>query len=144
MHEYTHAVLDFDGCPALEAHIGIRVTGKSRVLHECDVAVLFADEAELCRLEEVHPRASRVLIAAECKFYTSSIQLHLGRGFLGLTSDIHRKYRYFVTNTGSPSVSKLIAHHQSEWECDVLPDTEEADALSHSFSRAFRNFKASY
>jgi hypothetical protein len=52
----------------------------------------------LCRAEQVHPRASKVIIATECKFYTVDIQLALGRGFLGLTSDIHRKERYFITN----------------------------------------------
>lgn len=143
-HDYTHAVVVFAGCPPLEVHIGVRVTDKSRVLHECDIAVIDRAEALLCRSEQVHPRAIRVLIAAECKFYTSAIQLHLGRGFLGLTSDIYRKERYFVTNGQSPSVTKLISHHQSEWECGVLPTTQEADALSHSFARAFRNYKATY
>jgi hypothetical protein len=140
---YTHAAIEFAGCPSLEAHLGIRVTGRSRVLHECDVAVLTKDEARLCRTNQVHPRASKVLLAAECKFYTSAIQLYLGRSFLGLTSDIHRKERYFVTNGQSPSVMKLIAHHQSEWECGVLPNSADADALLHSFARAFRNYKAS-
>jgi hypothetical protein len=141
-HDYTHAVLDFDGCPPLEVHVGVKVTGKSRVLHECDVAVIDREETLLCRAEQVHPRASKVLIAAECKFYTSAIQLALGRGFLGLTSDIHRKERYFITNGHSSSVQKLIAHHQSEWEFGVLPNSTEADALLHSFARAFRNYKA--
>jgi hypothetical protein len=140
---YTHAVIEFPACPPLEAHIGIRVTGKSRVLHECDVAVLEKNEARLCRFEQVHPRASKVLIAVECKFYTSAIQLGLGRSFLGLTSDIHRKQRYFVTNGQSPSVVKLIAYHDSEWECGVLPNAPAADALVHSFARVFRNYRAS-
>jgi hypothetical protein len=143
-HPYTHAAIDFSGCPLLEAHVGIRVTGKSRVLHECDVAVLDKEEARLCRSNQVHPRASKVLIAAECKFYTAAIQLYLGRSFLGLTSDIHRKERYFITNGQSPSVTKLIAHHQSEWECGVIPKSPDADALLHSFARAFRNYKASF
>ena len=144
VYEYTHAVLNFAGCPLLEVHVGVRVTGKSRVLHECDVAVIDGAEAQLCRAEQVHPRASKVLIAAECKFYTSAIQLHLGRGFLGLTSDIHRKERYFITNGQSQSVIKLIAHHGSEWEFGVLPNSQQADALSHSFARAFRNYKAAF
>lgn len=143
-HPYTHAVINFAGCPPLEVHIGIRITGKSRVLHECDVAVLDKSEGRLCRQEQVHPRASKVLIGVECKFYTSAIQLHLGRGFLGLTSDIHRKERYFVTNSQSPSVTKLIAYHQSEWECGVQPNSPSADALMHRFARAFRNYKAAY
>jgi hypothetical protein len=84
------------------------------------------------------------LIAIECKFYTSAIQPHLGRGFLGLTRDIHAKERYFVTNAQSPSVAKLIRYHQSEWDFGVLPFADEAEALRHRFSRAFRNFMASY
>src|SRR5262249_53340570 len=100
--------------------------------------------ARLCRLNQVHPRASKVLLAAECKFYTSAIQLHLGRGFLGLINDIHRKERYFITNGRSPSITKLIAHHQSEWECGVFPKSADASALLHSFARAFRNYKISF
>jgi len=139
-HAYTHAILDFVGCPLLEVHVGIRVTGKSRVLHECDVAVLYRDEAEFCRVEEVHPRAARVLIAAECKFYTSALQLYLGRGFLGLTRDIHAKERYFVTNAHSANVAKLIRYHQAEWEFGVVPLAEEALELRTRFGRAFRNY----
>lgn len=142
--QYTHAVIEFAGCPALEAHVGIRVTGRSRVLHECDVAVLERNEGQLCRREQVHPRASKVLIATECKFYTSSVQLYLGRAFLGLTSDIYRKERYFVTNSQSPSVAKLIGHHEFEWDYGVLPGTQEVDALLHSIARAFRNYRAAY
>lgn len=143
-HEYTHAAVNFPGCPSLEIHVGVKVTGKSRVLHECDVAVIDRAEAQLCRAEQVHPRASKVLIAAECKFYTSAIQLHLGRGFLGLTSDIHRKQRYFITNSHAPSVTRLINHHEQEWDSGVLPNTQESDALAHSFARAFRNYRAAY
>jgi hypothetical protein len=141
---YTHAVIEFPGCPPLEAHVGVRVTGKSRVLHECDVVVLDKQEARLCRTNQVHPRSSKVLLAAECKFYTSAIQLYQGRGFLGLTSDIHRKERYFISNGQSPSVIKLIDHHQSEWECGVIPGSLEADALLHSLARAFRNYRVPF
>src|SRR5438132_4543534 len=55
---YTHATIEFPGCPPLEAHVGIRVTGKSRVLHECEVAIVDKDEARLCRANQVHPRSS--------------------------------------------------------------------------------------
>ena len=58
-------------------------------------------------------------------------------------SDIHRKQRYFVTNGQSPNVVKLIAYHASEWECGVLPNAADADALVHSFARAFRNYRSS-
>ena len=54
--DYSHAVLEFSACPPLEVHVGIRVTGRSRVLHECDVAVLYRDEAQMCREEHVYPK----------------------------------------------------------------------------------------
>ena len=139
--EFTHALIEFENCPALEAHIGIRVTGKSRVLHECDVSVIYAHEAYMCRRYKFHPRSMNVLIAVECKFYETPLQLHLGRGFLGLAKDITEKERYFVTNTESKSIQKLIAHYQSEWECNVIPSSREAEDLRARFSRAFRNFK---
>jgi len=46
----------FPSCRRLEVHVGIRVIGKSRILHECDItAVLYhIDEAELCRQEQVY------------------------------------------------------------------------------------------
>src|SRR4051812_28193924 len=37
---YGYALIEFPGCPALEAHLGVRVSGHSTVLHECDVSVL--------------------------------------------------------------------------------------------------------
>src|SRR5262245_50127549 len=38
-HKFTHFLLTRTSVPALEAHIGIKVTGKSDVEHECDVAL---------------------------------------------------------------------------------------------------------
>lgn len=139
-HPYAHAVITFAQLPPLELHIGVRVTGKSQVRHECDVAVLDQAEASMCRSRRVHPRASKVLIAAECKFYTSAIQLHLGRGFLGLTSEIHKRARYFVTNSTSASVGRLIAHYDTEWDDQVVPRSQAADSLRHSFMRVFRRY----
>lgn len=144
LHDYTHAVLAFPESPPLEVHVGVKVTGRSRVLHECDVAVIDADEADLCRFNAVHPRASKLLIATECKFYTTGVQLHLGRGFLGLTNDIHKKDRYFVTNGSSDSVNKLISYHQTEWEFGVVPNAKQANDLMHSFARVFRNYRIRY
>lgn len=142
--QYTHANLSFGGCPPLEVHIGIKVLGKSRVLHECDVAIVEKAEAELCRRESVHPRASKVFMAIECKFYTSNLQLHLGRGFLGLTNEIHRDERYIISNARSSNVAKLINHHKAEWEFGVFPQMQEAQALLQRFARAFRNYRTGF
>jgi len=88
---YTHAVIRFIGKNPLEAHVGVRVAGKSGVLHECDVAVIDQDEADTCRVQQVPPRSYHLLVAVECKFYSTLLQLNLGRSFIGLTTDISAK-----------------------------------------------------
>jgi hypothetical protein len=138
---YTHAVIRFAGKPELELHVGIKVTGTSGVLHECDVAVLYREEAISCRSNEVHPRSSALIIAVECKYYASTLPLDLGRSFLGLAGEIHRQGRYFVTNSQSSSIVSLLNHHKLEWDVRVLPDKEEAGDLLESFRRLFRNYK---
>src|SRR5438132_13972232 len=88
---YCHAILQFGGRPALEAHVGVRVQGSSGVLHECDIAVLTGAEAATCRLDQVGPRQSKVIVAVECKFYSVALPLGLARGFVGLVSDLPPK-----------------------------------------------------
>lgn len=142
---YTHAVVVFPGRPALEAHSGIKVAGKSGVLHELDVAVLTAAEAENCRRHGVSPRSSRVHIGIECKFYASSLQLGLARGFLGLVSDLSVHNPYFVTNTSSTSVERLLSHRAKHgWEKDISPAciNTEVERLVHHFRSSFKNYKA--
>jgi hypothetical protein len=39
----------------LEAHMGVYVTGRSGLIHEADVLVLLAEEAELSRQNQVPP-----------------------------------------------------------------------------------------
>ena len=88
-YNYTHAIINFgDDIPALEVHLGIKLVGTSTVLHEADIAVLNSEAAELCRLNNYSPKSSIALLAVECKFYTSNLQLHLARSFLGLVQDL--------------------------------------------------------
>lgn len=139
---YTHAVLDFPNCPELEAHIGVYVSGKSEVLHECDVVVLQRYEAQLCRYGQGHPRYHKVVLAAECKFHSGTLNLGHARNFLGLTREIKTENRFLVTNTSSPKAAKLVQHHNGEWEFNLdLSEPKIAADLSARFSRVFRNYK---
>jgi hypothetical protein len=141
--KYTHAVIGLPGCPPLEAHIGVKVSGRSGVLHECDVAVIDRHEARVCRREKVHPRASKVLIAAECKFYASTLQLGLARGYLGLAEELSKQDRLLVTNTTSDSAARMIAYHRAGWEFDLSsPTSAQAVDLEAKFKEAFRNYVA--
>jgi hypothetical protein len=146
LQPYTHARITFDQCSPLEAHIGIFVSGKSKVIHECDVAVIYADAAATCRNENVHPKSTQLLLSAECKFYVqSTMGVGLARSYLGLVSDVKHSHRdcYFVAVSESKSVEKLFAHHQKDWETGVTPDDAKArpQRLRASFEKAFRNFK---
>ena len=68
---YTHAVIDFDGKPPLEAHVGVFVSGKSKLQHEADVMVLSRAVAKTCRIEETDPSYSDAILLMECKFYAT-------------------------------------------------------------------------
>jgi hypothetical protein len=142
-HPYTHAVISFQNKPPLEAHIGVRVLGKSGVLHECDVAVIEQAEAETCRQKQVPPRSSKVLIAIECKFYSTPLQLRLAREFIGLTADLSVVKPVFVTNSSSSSLEKLLSGRGRDWEHNLTPSArEKVMRLRHKFQDVFQHYKA--
>ncbi len=144
-HNYGFAEIGFADCPALEVHIGVRVSGHSNVLHECDISVLLKDEADVCRAgpDLVAPRSSKLIIAIEAKYYARDIPLHLGRGFLGLTRDFSTDKVYFVANRSGRSVEKLLSHKKQLWEHHINPTDQVAVARLHNaFQTAFKDYKA--
>lgn len=146
-HNYGYAVIRFAGCPTLEAHLGVRVSGHSAVLHECDLSVLLQDEAEVCRSSQelVAPRSHKVIIAIEAKYYTTDLALHLGRGFLGLVRDISAQSAFFVINRDARSIERLLAHKKQQWEHKVVPsDIIAVMRLINAFQKSFQNFRARY
>lgn len=141
-HPYTHAVLSFPGCDPLEVHVGVRVQGKSGVLHECDVLVLPVDEANLSRTKNVAPRGTRSLIAIECKYYASHLSLHLARGFHGLHSDLGLKYPYFVTNLRALRIERYLTYHNRNWENGVIPHSRQAVYFEGQVREAFKKYQS--
>ena len=140
---YTYAVLEFQGKPTLEAHIGIYASGKSKVTHECDVAVLLQTEAETCRQGRGHPRSSKVVIAIECKYYSTNLSLGQARGFIGLASDLAAQNCMFIVNTSPDSAEMLLTKRGKDWETSVIPNSPRKEQQVRSFfCRCFRDFKA--
>jgi len=140
---YTHAVISFPGKDPLEAHIGIRVSGKTGVLHECDVAVIDQAEADTCRVQSVPPRSHKILLAIECKFYSTILSLGLGRAFIGLTTDISAKRTFFITNTSSDSIERLLTGRRRDWEHNVVPSASlEVTRLTNAIQECFKSYKA--
>ena len=145
---YGYAIIQLPGCPPLEAHLGVRVSGHSTVLHECDVSVLLQSEADVCRsrkTELVAPRSHKIVIAVEAKYYTTDLALHLGRGFLGLVRDTSAQNTFFVINRDAPSIERLLAHKGEQWEHRVVPKELRAiGRLTNALQKAFDNFRARY
>ncbi|MCA6379059.1 MAG: hypothetical protein IM574_13760 [Cytophagales bacterium] len=93
--------------------------------------------------DRVAPRSSKIIISVEAKYYTSSLGLHLGRSFLGLTTDFSANKTIFVSNTSSTSIEKLLTHKGKLWEHKITPaNTNEVGRLISEFQKAFKEFKA--
>jgi hypothetical protein len=140
---YTHAVISFPNRPALEAHVGVYITGRSKLYHEADVAVLSRAVARTCRAERTDPAASDAVLLLECKFYSSDPGISLGREFLGLSAECGVHESAFVTNQPASRLQKLFENHNREWGHDVLPSQpSDVDRLVGFAQRAFTRYKA--
>jgi hypothetical protein len=142
-HPYTHSVIYFRGCPRLEVHVGVRVQGKSGVLHECDVLVLPATEADLSRNRDVAPRGTKALIAIECKYYAGHLSLQLARGFHGLHADLGIKNPFFIANVTAQRVERYLTYHNRNWENGVIPNSKESTFLVGQIREAFKKYQSS-
>jgi hypothetical protein len=141
-HDYTHAVVRFGSAPVLEVHVGVQVQGSSGAMHECDVVVLDADEAALCRRERTFPRVAKCLLAIECKYYTAHLPLGQARGFVGLSADMgNRAHSLFVANIASGSVTTYLTGRTNRKlfrELNVVPGVPEIDGVRGLIREAFK------
>jgi len=142
-YNYTHAVVEFSRTNVVEVHVGIKVSGSSGIAHEADVVVVDRAEAETCRLRGVNPRNSKVIFAVECKYYFSNLGINLARSFLGLDKEFSSKKAYFVSNTTSKNVEKILSKHSRMWDRNIVPRlNKDANRLTGQFQTAFQNLNA--
>ncbi len=154
--QYTYALISFPGRrkATLEAHVGIFVSGKSKVKHECDVALILRSEAETCRQHHrtttkvTLPRSSKVLLSVECKYYDQEIDISLARSFIGLVTDLGVKNAYFITNKASSSPGKLLIDQgkRLSWQPRIYPnplDDTDVSRLRGLFKDFFKNYMES-
>lgn len=141
---YTHAVIEFEQKPPLEIHLGVKIHGRLRVLYDCDVCVLYKMEADSCRTNKREPRASRIFIAIDCHHYASELPLELAQAFIAFSSELRVSGDcYFVSNSSSNSVAKLLASRKRKWEYDIVPnETNNVNRLMYEFQTKFKDFKA--
>ena len=142
---YTYARIAFPNVPLLEAHTGVFISGKSRLFHEADVVVLTSAEADLSRNNSVPPRSHACVLTAECKFFSSNITLGLGRGFVGLCSDLSADESFFITNSGSISIEKLLTHKGLNWTSQLRPSQVGiVTRPRNEIQVVFKNYKVAY
>jgi hypothetical protein len=142
-NDYSHARIVFPQNLSYEAHIGVYVEGLAGVLHECDIAVIEAAEAEFCRRNWVHPKKADVLLTAECKFYTGKLGIALGREFLGTTADLGADGRFMLSNSDGRSVDRVLAHHKRKRHFGLTPLNSDSESqVVAQFREVFRNTKA--
>lgn len=138
---FTHALIEFDGAPSLEVHVGVRVMGSSGVLHECDVLVLPGEEAALSRAQRIAPRGNHCVLIIECKYYTSTLKIGQARNFEGLRADIRTQAELFVSNIGAPNVVRYLDARKRCFERDVVPsNTAQVGYVQAEIRKAFKGF----
>lgn len=131
---FSHALIEFPNSPPLEGHIGIYVEGRSRVVHECDVAVLSQADANHCRQNSVHPVRSKLELGVECKYYSSRLGLDLGRSFLGLSEEMKVGSMGFASNAQSNSLDRIFKTHRLNWWHDLDPSNPTEIAQLRAWS----------
>jgi hypothetical protein len=101
-------------------------------------------EADSCRANQRQPRASRILMAVDCQYYTSQLKLELAQAFIAFSSELRVAGNcYFVSNSSSDSVAKLLASRKRKWEYDIFPrSTNNVNRLMYEFQTSFKDFKA--
>jgi hypothetical protein len=131
--------------PTLEAHVGVKVMGLSKVEHELDFSIILKEEADFCRRNDVLPRHNRVILAAECKFYMRrAVGIAMGRGFLGLSDDLGQRDTFFIMNRQAKRVEQFVDRH-NRWGCfsPVAPSsTDERVRLVSSFQTVLKKFRS--
>ncbi|WP_280313981.1 hypothetical protein [Nocardia wallacei] len=142
--EFTYAYVEFPNPQkSLEIHLGVYVVGRSKVAHECDVAIIDHQEAERSRLGGVHPRQGKVIAAIEAKHYSNSPGLSVGRSFLGLTQELTADNCALVyPSKSSVSLGGLIAQKRSHAFEEVLPGRPAATLLSSHLETKIRKWLA--
>lgn len=138
--DYAHALIKFGDDLHYEAHIGAYVEGLAGVVHECDVLVIDAGEGTFCRRNSVHPKKQHTVITAECKFYTGNLGISLGREFLGITADLGKEDRFFISNSDGKTLDRVLAHHKRQRYLGLTPLNADSESQTVSlFRTAFRN-----
>jgi hypothetical protein len=94
------------------------------------------------RANRSHPDRNNLMIGIECKYYSNNLGIDLIRSFLGLTDELKRKNRFFISNTGGINPQRILVRHDISWSTDLVPgNTHEITKIRSAFATIFQNYK---
>lgn len=133
--DYCYILCELNG-KEFEIHVDVKYEGSSKAIHEIDVSMCNHDGAEAVRLTRRLPKASKLIVIIECKFYTASTPgAAQGREFVGLISDCSRgKLNAFVSNKASENLDKYFSNNKK-----LQPFTDLDPADKDAEERFIRN-----
>lgn len=138
-HGYTFAVLTKPGHADLEAHVGVKVSGRTavrvskgtasrRLLHEFDLLVLPSAKAAACRTAGTDPDHTDVVVHGEMKYHGGNLGLPLGRASVGLAVECAVTGKsVLMTNQLGFTVQDLVEGHGVRFRFRVLPSNPIAE-----------------
>ena len=147
--KYTFARITKAGRMPLEAHLGVKVSGKARVvispstksgrlLHEFDLIVLPETIANACRATGDDPDHTAITIRAEMKFYTGKLTLPLGRASIGMALECGLSEKsVLISNQLGDTVQDLVQHHSVKFRYNVLPSNSTAESYVKKWFSTF-------
>lgn len=136
---YTLVHMSKLGRPDLEAHLGVKVSGRTpvgvsaatvsrRLLHEFDLIVLPASDADACRAGNADPDYTVALVHAEMKYFGGKLSLPVGRASVGMAVECALAGKsLLVTNRLGYTVQDLVEHHGITFRYRVMPTNPIAE-----------------
>lgn len=118
------------GTKRFEIHLDVEYLGQSGATHEIDVSLYDYKTAEEVRRKGQLPKSNKPLIMAfECKFYTTTPGVDLARGFVGLVSDCaSNKLNGFLANKGSSNLERYLSRANApEPFTDLSPQNPDGE-----------------
>jgi hypothetical protein len=131
------------GARQFEIHVDVEYEGQSRATHEIDVSGCSAEHARQVRRTGQAPRTNKhLLMAFECKLYTSDPGVALARTFVGLVADCstnllngfvcnrrHRGLSRYLSRSGAPEPFTELS------PLDPDSETEFLNVVKHRLKR---------
>lgn len=110
-HDFSYVVF-VEKSNSHEIHLGVKIKGFSGVSHEADISVIDQAECNSARKDGREVDRAGCCLAIECKFYSSNLNLHIGRSLIGYGIEIDGPNLMLVTNSNGDSISKLLEGYE--------------------------------